>query len=260
MRLRITHIGTATALLELGPLRLLTDPALDPPGRTYNFGWGTSSTKTGTPALPAEGLGRIDAILLSHDHHDDNLDTAGRALLPSVPRVITTPSGATRLGGNALGLAPWQSTEVVSSGAEAFRLKVTATPARHGPPLSRPIVGEVVGFVLEAKEMSHGPIYISGDTVWFEGIAEVARRFRAGTALLHIGGVSFPISGPVRYTFNGEEAARAAEALGARTVVPLHYDGWTHFRESRAITEKSLSRLGDRVHWLTPGKPEEFEI
>jgi L-ascorbate metabolism protein UlaG (beta-lactamase superfamily) len=253
VKLRVTHLGTATLLLELDGLRLLTDPALDPAGGTYHFGFGTSSRKLTGPALPPGGLGAIDAVLLSHDHHADNLDAAGRALLPSARAVFTTPSGARRLGGNARGLAPWQS-------AELGPLRITATPARHGPPLSRPIVGEVVGFVVESAAFARGPLYISGDTVWFAGVAEVARRFRVGTAFLHLGGVRFGISGPLRYTFSGDEAALAAEALGATTVVPVHYQGWTHFRESREESERALARLGERVRWVPLGEPVELEV
>src|SRR4051812_32773370 len=106
----ITYVGGPTAILEVAGLRLLTDPTFDPPGQRYNFGWGTSSRKLQGPAIAAADLGPIDAVLLSHDHHDDNLDAAGRALLPSLGRVITTPSGAKRLGGESTGLAPWTST------------------------------------------------------------------------------------------------------------------------------------------------------
>lgn len=93
MSLRITHISAATTLLEIGNLRLLTDPVFDPPGGKYYFGWGTGSTKLTAPSVSIESLGSIDAVLLSHDHHDDNLDKAGRAFLPKVKRVLTTTSG-----------------------------------------------------------------------------------------------------------------------------------------------------------------------
>ena len=43
---RITYIGGPTALIEIGPWRILTDPTFDPPGRKYGFGLGTTSTKT----------------------------------------------------------------------------------------------------------------------------------------------------------------------------------------------------------------------
>ncbi|MEV6283490.1 hypothetical protein [Kribbella sp. NPDC051770] len=79
---RITHLGGPTALIEVGDFRLLTDPTFDPPGRRYTFGWGTSSVKEAGPAVAVDELPPIDAVLLSHDHHGDNLDDAGRALLP----------------------------------------------------------------------------------------------------------------------------------------------------------------------------------
>ncbi|GAA1844090.1 MBL fold metallo-hydrolase [Asanoa iriomotensis] len=110
--MKITHIGGPTALIEVGGWHLLTDPTFDAPGRRYAFGWGTSSTKVSGPAVSLASLGRIDAVLLTHDHHGDNLDDLGRAMLPDVSRVITTSSGAGRLGGNATGLAPWATTRL----------------------------------------------------------------------------------------------------------------------------------------------------
>jgi len=191
--LTITYIGGPTALIEVGGLRLLTDPTFDAAGRHYNFGLGTSSDKLQDPAIAADALGRIDAVLLSHDQHDDNLDGAGRALLPSAGQVIVTPSGARRLGGNANGLEPWASTTLTAPDGGPD-VKVTATPARHGPPLSRPLVGEVIGFLLEWEGQQHGAFWISGDTVYFSGVAEVGRRFDVGTALIHLGGVRFGIT------------------------------------------------------------------
>lgn len=260
MQTRIIPIGTATTILEIGSLRLLTDPAFDPPGGRYSFGWGTGAIKLTAPAIPVESLGRIDTVLLSHDHHADNLDRLGRAFLPKAGRVVTTVAGAGRLGGNASGLRPWETIELHSS--DGLRICVTATPARHGPPGSRPLAGDVIGFILQWEGQRHGGLYISGDTVWFRGVAEVARRFQIGTALLHVGGVRFPISGPIRYTFNGREAAHAAQALNARTVIPIHYEGWSHFREPRAEIERAfaLAGLSDRLRWLPMGVSTAVEI
>ena len=73
-------------LIEVAGWRLLTDPTFDPPGRTIRLRLGHGVAKVAGPAIPAAELAPIDAVLLSHDHHGDNLDDAGRALLPSVPR------------------------------------------------------------------------------------------------------------------------------------------------------------------------------
>jgi L-ascorbate metabolism protein UlaG (beta-lactamase superfamily) len=90
MTLRITHIGGPTTLIEVAGRRILTDPTFDAPGRRYAFGWGTSSRKLAGPALAPEAIGAVDVVLLTHEHHDDNLDAAGRALLPGAGVVVTT--------------------------------------------------------------------------------------------------------------------------------------------------------------------------
>src|SRR5215470_14776781 len=103
----ITLIGGPTVLIETGGFRLLTDPTFDPPGE-YKLPHVTLK-KTAGPALSPQQIGRVDAVLLSHDQHADNLDHAGRALLASSDRVLTTIAGAKRLQGHAQGLAPWDA-------------------------------------------------------------------------------------------------------------------------------------------------------
>jgi L-ascorbate metabolism protein UlaG (beta-lactamase superfamily) len=258
--IQITYVGGPTALLEVEGLRLLTDPTFDRAGRKYNFGWGTSSRKLQDPALTSAELAPIDAVLLSHDHHDDNLDDAGREMLPSAGTVITTPSGARRLGANSVGLAPWDSTTLQAPGGAEVR--ITATPCRHGPPLSRPLAGEVIGFLLEWEGQRDGAVWITGDTVWFGGIPEVAERFEVGTAIVHLGGVRFPVTGPARYTMNAAEAVRVAEQFELKTLVPIHYEGWKHFRQGRAEVESAFAEagIGNRVRWLEAASPQTIEV
>ncbi len=214
MEIALTHLGTATVLLEIGSLRLLTDPALDPAGGHYRFGFGTGSTKTRSPAVPPSSLEGIDAVLLSHDQHADNLDAAGRTFLRTVPHVLTTRAAARRLGPPALGLSPGESSSLRST--EGLEVRMTATPARHGPPGSLPLVGHVIGFLLEWEGQRHGALYISGDTVRHTAMEEIGRQTRVGTALMHLGAVRFGISGPLRYTMGAADAARIAAAASSR--------------------------------------------
>jgi len=259
MNIQLTHIGTATLLMEIGSLRILTDPVFDPAGGHYAFGYGTSSIKLTEPAISLEALGRIDAVLLSHDHHEDNLDRAGRALLPQAGTVITTRAGAKRLKGDTIGLRTWQSTTFKSDDLE---IKVTAVPCRHGMWGSHFIVGETTGFVLEWQGQKHGALYISGDTVWFNGLSEIGERFKIGTAVVHIGGVQFPIMGPIRFTLNAREAVKIARALSPATVIPIHYEGWKHFKESGADARMAFdaSDIKERIRWLPLGESVDMEI
>lgn len=257
--MRLTHIGGPTVLIELAGWRILTDPTFDPPGRRYTFGWGTSSRKTAGPALAAADLGDIDLVLLSHDHHADNLDDAGRGTLAAAGTVITTVPGARRLRAkNVRGLDTWASTTV--SGGDRPAVTVTATPCRHGPRFSRPVAGKVIGFALTLAGRDGAALWMSGDTVLYDGVREVADRLSVDVALIHLGGVRFGFTGPVRYTMTAPEAVELLSALRPRAAVPVHYEGWSHFREPAATMRSVLSAspVADRIQWLTPGVPENL--
>lgn len=162
--MRLTHVGGPTVLVEVDGWRILTDPTFDPPGRRYRFGWGTSSIKTAGPAITADQLEPVDAVLLSHDHHADNLDVTGRALLRQAGVVVTTHAGERRLRAtNVRGLRPSYSTQLTAPGKPT--LTITATPCRHGPPRSRPIAGAVIGFAFSLPERNATRLWMTGDTV-----------------------------------------------------------------------------------------------
>lgn len=246
----ITAVGGPTLLIEWLGLRFLTDPTLDPAGGDYPVG-PVTLRKTGGPALGVEQLGRIDAVLLSHDQHDDNLDRAGRALLPAAGRVLTTPGAASRLGGHAVGLASWESLDLAAPGGRTVR--VTATPGRHGPPGIEPVSGDVTGFVLSAGLT--GGIYVSGDTVWYEGVAEAARRFPVRVAVLFLGAARLAEIGPAHLTMDAADAVEAARAFADALIVPAHFRDWAHLTEGRAEVDAAFADAGlaGRLRWPTPG-------
>ncbi len=250
---KITLIGGPTALIEVGGFRLLTDPTFDAPGE-YKLPHVTLK-KTSHPALTAEQIGRVDAVLLSHDQHADNFDHAGRAYAMQAPRLLTTVVGSKRLGGVAEGLAPGESTKLTNP---AGTLTVTATPARHGPAGIEPLAGDVIGFVLSLA--GGRPIYITGDTVWYEGVAEVARRFQAGLVLLFAGAAK--TRGAFHLTMDANDALDTAHAFPDATIVPLHYEGWAHFSQSGDDLVQSFKALGigARLRLLEPGVPTAIEL
>jgi len=244
--LRLTYVGGPTALLELGGLRLLTDPTFDPAGTEYH----TSAyilRKTQGPALPPDAIGALDAVLLSHDHHFDNLDRAGRELLARAPRILTTPAGAERLGGQAMGLAAWQAVDLPAAGGRVLR--VTGTPCRHGP--AGGDRGPVTGFALAFADRPGEVVYVSGDTVWYEGVAEVARRFSVRVAVLFMGAARVAAVGPAHLTFTATEGVAVAQAFPEAPIVPLHFEGWEHFSEGRPDIEAAFRAVGleHRLRW-----------
>ena len=221
MSVTFRTIGGPTTVVEVGGRRLLVDPTFDEP-RDYEMGGGRTLTKTQGPALSAAEIGPLDAVLLSHDQHADNLDESGRALLAGVPVTYTTPLGAERVGGNAVGLAPWEE-------ATLGQLTIIAVPARHGPEGTEHLVGPVIGFVLIGP--GEPTTYISGDNASLDVVREIAARFEAiDVALLFAGAARTPlIDGDL--TLGAAAAAEAAQILGEPEVVVVHCDSWAHFSD-----------------------------
>jgi L-ascorbate metabolism protein UlaG (beta-lactamase superfamily) len=263
MKVSITQIDTACMLIDINGFRIVTDPAFDEAGGTYRSGSGRILKKTGSPALHPGELGHVDMVLLSHDQHKDNLDNSGREFLQTVSRIISTKEARERLGLAAVtGIDEW---ETVSIGTDKVPgLSITGTPCMHGSDeeLHR-AAGHVLGFILEWDGQKNGVLYISGDTVFFKGIEEVAERYTVDTAILHIGRAGFPAQIGERYlTFTTDEAIHAAKMMHVARLVPTHQEGWEHFQESRGRSKEQIiaAGLGDKLVWLTPGQPVELTI
>jgi L-ascorbate metabolism protein UlaG (beta-lactamase superfamily) len=93
-------VGGPTTVVDLGGLRIVSDPTFDAPGPHGYL------TKTAGPAVTEDQLGPVGLVLVSHDNHPDNLDDRGRAFALAAPLVLTTTSGSGRLAGPAIGLLP----------------------------------------------------------------------------------------------------------------------------------------------------------
>jgi L-ascorbate metabolism protein UlaG (beta-lactamase superfamily) len=263
--LNVTFIGTATMLLEVSSgddtIRLLTDPVFDPPGREHRVGnvSAFAYTRLDAPAIEARALPPIDAVLLSHDHHRDNLDASGRQLASTAGRVLTTLAGERRLTRRGLtqthGLAPWHTTMVRKG---TLSVTVTATPARHGPIGTGVLTGPVIGFLVEWQGQRHGGVWISGDTLWHRALHRLAGR--VSVAFLHLGAGRFRSLPWLRFSMNAADAVAAAAVLQPRSVVPIHFEGWSHFSEDQAMARATFERAGLRTTWLEPGRPTPFEV
>lgn len=257
--MKFTYLGTASMLLEPGGVRMITDPVFDEAGGTYDMGpawvpspW-FSSTREYVAPMTGEQVGPVDAALLSHDHHSDNLDYAGRAYVlgPLVDTIVTNPAAAARLSAvkdDVRGLAIGESTTVAG-------VTITSTPARHGPRFT-PQVYEVTGFLLQGAAMP--TVWISGDTVMTPDLWAWLADHSVDVAIINCGAAHFPAApllGRSRFTFNPTEVVQAARLLESALIVPVHRSGWTHFEpESRLRAAIDEAGLDSRTRWLEPGE------
>lgn len=249
----LTHIGGPTILIRYAGLNLLTDPTFDAPGE-YPVGGGRTLVKLAGPAVPAEDLGRIDVVLLSHDQHADNLDNSGRALLNEAGMTLSTAEAAARIP-QARGLRPWERVTVPG----AVPVVVTAVPALHGPSGAEAVTGEVTGFVLEAEGWP--TVYVSGDNASLKLAAEISLRFPATTvAVVFAGAARTPLFGGAPLTLTSEGLVELAGLFPLATVVPVHTEGWRHFTEGPDVVKQLMGDAGlaTRLAVLPLGEPQQL--
>lgn len=259
MNFSITHIDTACVLININGYKILTDPTLN-----KKDGWlpqyVTSplafSKKYIDAALTPAEIGKVDLVLLSHDHHKDNLDKTGRNFIKTVPLVLSTTAAVHRLKDTkTIGLENWEEYSIIDERVKG--LKITAIPAQHTN-IKRldKMMGKVLGFTIEWDSQEKGCLYISGDTVLFEGVYELAKRKKVDVAILHLGAGAFPyLKKNLRVTMNGEEAIKTTQLLHANTVIPIHYEGWWHFKQSVSslLEEIKKSNVNEKFIWLKSG-------
>ncbi|WP_242910758.1 MBL fold metallo-hydrolase [Actinomadura terrae] len=254
----VTHVGGPTTILEIAGARILIDPTFDRP-RTYPSGL----EKTRPPAFGVDRVGAIDAVLLSHDQHDDNLDDSGRDLLRKVPVVFSTPGARRRLGDHVTGMESWTSRTLKTSRGE---IEVTAVPALHGPDgVDRGEDGEVTGFVLSGTGVP--TTYVSGDNASVKVAKAVGDRVREeygriDTAVLFAGAARTPaILDNAPLTLTSDRAAEVATYLDPRKVVAVHTDSWNIYSEDMESLVAAFERhgIGARLVDLRPaGKTQSL--
>jgi L-ascorbate metabolism protein UlaG (beta-lactamase superfamily) len=255
----ITFIGHSSFLIQTGGYGLLIDPVFAT--RLILL------RRQRRPGLRVRDLPRIDAVLLTHAHMDHLNLPSLRAVTREMRRrglpapVAIVPSGVEDLVSKIgfreiISLKWWESTALPGS-SSAAPMRITATPARHwGARLFNDTHRGFGGYVLHAADAP--AIYHSGDTAYFNGFAEIGRRLRPDIALLPIGAY-FPDSYRSVHT-NPEEALQGLVDLGARMMIPMHYNTFRLGREpmneplQRLLDAAMRGGLRDRVHPLGEGE------
>jgi L-ascorbate metabolism protein UlaG (beta-lactamase superfamily) len=228
----IQFIGTATVLIRYQGLTILTDPNFLHRGERAHLGYGLSTRRLTEPAIEFEALPPVDLVLLSHMHEDHFDLLVQRKLRRDVP-IVTTREASERLG--QLGftqrypLSRWDSLTVRKGEAT---LRITALPARHGPRGGALLLPPVMGSMLDFAPGTPGPayrIYISGDTLVYDDIAEIPKRFPdVDLALLHLGGTR--LLGMMKVSMDGKDGVRMMRLISPVRAIPIHYDDYDVFK------------------------------
>jgi L-ascorbate metabolism protein UlaG (beta-lactamase superfamily) len=256
----IHFIGNATMLVRLGGFTILTDPTFVHRHEKVPIGYGLTTTRLTDPAMEITDLPAVDFVLLSH-FHGDHFDEVAQQHLDKELTVVTTPQACgdlAEVGFTAtVGLDTWDTATMVKGGR---RLTITACPGRHGPGVADFALPDVMGSIVETDDEAPNRrrLYISGDTLVFDDLAEIPRRFPAlDVAVLHLGGTK--VMG-LLVTMDAAQGVEALELIDAGTTIPVHYDDYDVFTSSLEDFLEAAQRQGqrERVHVLRRGETFAF--
>lgn len=258
----VTFIGTATVIIRYAGLTILTDPNFLHKGEHVHLGYGLTSERLTNPAMELDKLPPIDLIVLSHLHGDHFDQLVQQKLKRDIPIVSTTDAvhGLGRFGFTRLhALKTWETLTVKKGGAT---LRISATPGRHGPPVLSGLLPEVMGSMLEFSNGERGGyrMYISGDTMVYDEIREISRRYPdIDLALLHLGGTR--ILGVMKVTMDGKDGVEMMQIIAPRHTIPIHYNDYDVFKSPLSDFEAAVNAAGlqGKVTYLKHGEAYEFK-
>ncbi|HYN86506.1 MAG TPA: MBL fold metallo-hydrolase [Pyrinomonadaceae bacterium] len=262
----IFFIGTATVVLRYGGFTILTDPNFLHAGDHVHLGYGLTAERLTNPAVEIDQLPPLDFVILSH-YHGDHFDRIAEERLRKDVPIVTTEHAASELRDKGftapVALDTWDSVTVRKGDAEG-RVRVTSMPGRHGPPIVEKFLPPVMGSMVEFEPREGGPaslrLYITGDTLVFDDLNEIPRRYPdIHLALFHLGGTQ--IMG-ILLTMDAEQGVEAIRIINPREVIPIHYNDYEVFKSPLEDFKRAVEAAGfaDRVRYLSHGETYNFEV
>src|SRR5215217_7724415 len=257
----IFFVGTATVILRYAGFTILTDPNFLHTGDHAHLGYGLTAQRLTNPALEIEDLPPLDFCVLSH-YHGDHFDQVAEEKLQKGLPIVTTEHAACEpedKGFTAtIALDTWDSATVEKGDA---KVHVTSMPGTHGP-RRRKFLPDVMGSMLEFEPASGRTalrLYITGDTLVFDDLHEIPRRYpEIDLALFHLGGTQ--IMG-LLLTMDAEQGVEAIQIIDPREVIPIHYNDYEVFKSPLEDFKEAVAAAGfeDRARYLSHGETYHFE-
>lgn len=237
--MQIRLIRSATMQFQYGGQKFITDPYLAEKLSLPSYRGVSKNPMVDLPIPASEVIAGFDTVIVSH-RHSDHFDKTAKNLLPKKVNFFCQPcdQAATEAEG-------FQNVIAIESCILWHGIKITRVPGQHGSGGVLSDMGTVSGFVFE-----HGnepTVYWMGDTIWYEGAADVIRRFKPDIIITHSSGAVWDDN--ILIVMDAAQTIAVCKAAPNSTVVAVHMESLDHATTSRNDLREYANR-----HSIPPEK------
>ncbi|MGL5812737.1 MAG: MBL fold metallo-hydrolase [Aeromonas sp.] len=248
--MKITQVRNATLLIHYAGTRFLIDPMLAPKG-TYPGFEGMANSHLRNPLvelpLPMATLLDVDAVIVTHDHLD-HWDPVAAQLVPKhLPLFVQHQQDA-----DTMRASGFEDVRLLGEHGEFAGIRLQQTAGQHGSDRIMAVLGERLGEV-SGVVFSHPlekTLYLAGDTVWNEQVAQSLARHSPEVVVLNCGDAQ--VTGLGAIIMNKEDVLAVHQAAPGATLITSHLEAVNHALLSRCELRDYLGERGMLERVLVP--------
>ena len=245
----IQLIRNATLKLNYNGKTFLVDPSLSPKHSFMSF---VVPNKNLNPTvdlpLPVSDITKgLDAVLVTHTHLDHFDEGAKKALDKSLP-LFGQPFDK-----KVLEESSFTKVQLVEEKAAFEGTTIIRTKGKHGPDQLLKALGEVSGFVLQAK--GYPTVYIVGDCLLDEEIKSTIQKYNPAIIVVNSGGAEY---GGAQILMDEKRAVEVAKLAPKAKVIAVHMESLDHCKTTRDMVRQEAQK--EKVSILVPNDGETIVL
>lgn len=256
--MKITLIRNSSMIVEYCGNRFLIDPAFGKKGSRDPFPCDEHPDDRNPivemPMKVKEIVKLTDAVVVTHMHSDHFDDEAAEALPKDMDFFVQNEEDR-----RAIEDRGFKNVEVLPPKEKYYGIRLIKTPGRHGEEgMSKEALedlGPVCGVIFDKP--GNKKVYIAGDTVWYDGVAETLAKFAPEVIVLNAG--ANRLSGD-RLVMDAEDVYEVYKACPGSTIVAVHMEAFNHWTLSRRELWEFAGEKGFRDNLIIPADGEKFTI
>lgn len=251
--MKITQIRNATIVVEYAGKKFLIDPMLAHKGAFPPFPNSLRQDQrnplVSLPLSIDSIIQDIDAVIVTHLHLD-HWDDAAKEALPKKIKVFSQNEE----DAEAIRKAGFENVEVLTNETVFEGIQLVKTKGEHGRGEVLKMAGLVCGVVF--KHESEQPLYVAGDTVWYEEVGNTIDNHKPEVIVVNAGDNQFLEGGSL--VMGKEDVHKVYKAASNAKIIAVHMEAVNHWTLSREELINFCHEKGMETNVFVPNDGDSY--